>query len=71
MKTAEIKCGNCAHGQKINDTQINCRRYPPTMMLIPVQTIGGNQLVPQPIRTIVPSTERCSEFEVDLALVIQ
>lgn len=54
-------CDNCAYVLRGDNDAASCRRYPPTVIVIPQQTVQGPQLLPASAYAPVMLSNWCGE----------
>lgn len=63
-------CGNCSHAQKLpvnpqkigDKPQMECRRFPPQVIALPIQTLQGGVFAPAAAFPVVSETQYCGEY---------
>jgi len=66
----EKVCRACKNAHRTNElNQFECRRYPPSMFLVPVQTLEGQGAGFQSVYTIVMGEAWCGEWMGKVSLV--
>ena len=58
-----INCGVCDYMRVVEGHAV-CKRYPPQVVLVPVQTLSGQGLAIQPAYPPVKDDDFCGEFKV-------
>jgi hypothetical protein len=69
-KLAPNACKNCFHGQeRPTDKAINCRRYPATVIVMPMKDPKGQSMLgPAAIYPVMGPDEVCGEYKINIML---
>lgn len=59
------RCDNCQYSYltALGGGQIQCRRYPPTILALPVQTAQGMVIQPSRVMLTMEANDSCGEFK--------